>query len=148
MNTTSCANYSTTLTWDVILPPHLLPPLGFIIDVAYKHVSSSLPISSYSKLAEISSGSARSYVVENLQPHNRFYFRIRAKNQVGVGLPALLSTSATCITNSKSKHRSIKHDTVKCCLQVHTHCFSNSCRQQIKFCPLIGLPVWEQNKFR
>ena len=74
-----------------------------IFDVAYKHLSRSLPTSSYFKLADISSGSARSYVVKNLQPHNQFYFRIRAKNQVGVGLPALLPTQATCVTNSASK---------------------------------------------
>jgi len=112
VNITSCANFSTTLSWNVTLPQDLAPPVGFIIDVAYKHLSRSFPTSSYSKLAEISSGSARSYVVKHLQPHNQFYFRIRAKNQVGVGLPALLPTQATCVTNSASKYCSIKQDTL------------------------------------
>jgi len=117
VNITSCANLSTTLSWNVTLPQDLARPIGFIIDVAYKHLSRSFPTSSYSKLAEISSGSARSYVVKHLQPHNQFYFRIRAKNQVGVGLPALLPTQVTCVTNSASKYCSIKQDTL---------CFSDS----------------------
>ena len=107
VNTTSCANFTTTLSWNVIVRQDLPAPVGFIIDMAYKlkQVSSSLPTSSYSKLAEISSGSARSYVVKMLQPYHQFYFRIRAKSQVGVGLPGLLPTHVTCVTNSASKWR-------------------------------------------
>ena len=103
MNTTNCANFTTNLTWNVIVRRDLPPPVGFIIDVAYKLVSSSLPTSSYFKLADISSGSARSYVVKKLQPHHQFYFRIRAKSQVGVGLPGLLPMHIRCVTNSASK---------------------------------------------
>lgn len=103
VNTTSCANFTTTLAWNVVVRSDLPTPVGFIIDVAYKQVSGSLPTSSYSKLADISSGSARSYLVKKLQPHHQFYFRIRSKSQVGVGLPGLLPTHVRCVTNSASK---------------------------------------------
>lgn len=133
VGTTNCANYTTNLTWSVVLPPDILPPLGFIIEVAYRYSSSNLPISSFSKLADVSSGSARSYVVKNLQPHNFFYFRVRAKNQVGVGFPGYVQTSKqfSCVTNSRSKYRSIKYATVKARLQVRVNFCAVSMRDSI-----------------
>ena len=106
VKTTSCANYSTNLTWTVFLHPDLPPPVSFIIERAFKQQSYGLPISSYSKLAEVSA-STRSYVVNNLEPHHEFSFRIRARNQMGVGFPRI-SAFPSCATNSKSKYPKIK----------------------------------------
>ncbi|KAJ7374973.1 Ncam2p [Desmophyllum pertusum] len=99
VKTTSCANYSTNLTWTVFLRPDLPPPVSFIIERAFKQQSYGLPISSYAKLAEVSA-STRSYVVNNLEPHHEFSFRIRARNQMGVGFPRI-SAFPSCATNSK-----------------------------------------------
>ena len=105
VNTTSCANFSTTLTWDIRLLPDLLPPDGFLIEWAAKYFSSqNFPLTPFSKLAEIPSGSARSYFVDTLKPHNEIHFRIRAKNKIGVGFPGLAPLSPLCITNSKRKY--------------------------------------------
>ena len=82
--------------------------------MSYKPSSNALPVSAYSKLFEIPDGSARSYVVENLKPYNEFYFRIRAKNQVGVGLPGLSPAQFVCQTRGRSKYRTIKYGSGKC----------------------------------
>ncbi|XP_058959688.2 uncharacterized protein [Pocillopora verrucosa] len=101
VKTTNCSNFSTILTWDVRLLSDLLPPDRFIIEWSARYASlEQFTLIPFTKLAEVPS-SVRSYAVNNLKPNTEVHFRIRAKNQIGVGFPGLSLEKPLCITRSK-----------------------------------------------
>lgn len=102
---TDCGNLTTNLSWAMRLTPDLPPPLSFIIEMRSKIAgnSGSPWPAPFSKLAVVSDGSTRSYVVKHLRPYNEIQFRVRATNQLGTGFPGLLKTS--CNTRSSSEYR-------------------------------------------
>lgn len=107
VKTTNCSNFSTILTWDVRLLSDLLPPDLFIIEWSARYASlEQFTLIPFTKLAEVPS-SVRSYAVNNLKPNTEVHFRIRAKNQIGVGFPGLSLEKPLCITRSKRKYDNI-----------------------------------------